>query len=76
MEEIEIDVALQMVKTELLRANRKFPPFTSPHEGYAVILEELDEMWGDIKNNLTSHSVLESIQVAAMAVKYIVSMRN
>jgi len=32
-----------LVKTELREANRKNPPFHSLHEGYAVLLEEIDE---------------------------------
>lgn len=30
-------------RAELNRASAKFPLFNSPHEGYAVILEELEE---------------------------------
>lgn len=63
---------LNDVDMELRRANAKFGPFNTAHEGYAVILEELDELWDDIKTN---NSVLsqrkEAIQVAAMAIKYI-----
>lgn len=33
-----------MAREELERANREFPPFASDHEGYAVILEEFEEM--------------------------------
>lgn len=62
------------VKAELYSANNKFPPFNSSHEGYAVLLEEVDEMFDDIKKDLISHSILEALQVAAMAIKYIASM--
>lgn len=33
-----------MAREELERANHEFPPFASDHEGYAVILEEFEEM--------------------------------
>lgn len=36
---------------ELMSARRKFRAFTSAHEAYAVILEELDELWDVIKEN-------------------------
>jgi len=76
-DEKTIDETLQLVKTELIKAYRKFPEnFHSTHEGYAVILEELDEMWDDIKRNLPMASCVEAIQVAAMAVKYIISIRG
>ena len=34
---------LELVKMELAAANEKHPPFVSQHEGYAVILEEIEE---------------------------------
>lgn len=34
----------ELVKVELAAANKKFPPFHSAHEGWAVIREELDEL--------------------------------
>lgn len=33
---------------ELERANEKFPPFASDHEGYAVICEEIEEACDEI----------------------------
>mgnify|MGYP000102111079 FL=1 len=32
-----------LAKKELAAANRRFRMFASPHEGYAVIREELDD---------------------------------
>lgn len=32
-----------LVAEELEEANRRYPPFASAHEGYAVMLEELEE---------------------------------
>ena len=34
----------QLVDEELAAANARFPQFHSAHEGYAVILEEIDEL--------------------------------
>lgn len=42
MNAIETQVR-ELVATELAAANRKHPPFHSQHEGYAVILEEMQE---------------------------------
>lgn len=58
---------------ELHRANAKHGAlFASPHEGYSVILEELDELWEHIKENTsrTDEARAEAIQVAAMALKF------
>lgn len=38
-----------LVDRELEFARNKFPNMNSLHEGYAVILEELDELWEWIK---------------------------
>lgn len=39
----------RLVDEELARANEIYPPFRSAHEGYAVILEEVQEMMEEIE---------------------------
>ncbi len=34
---------------ELVYANQKFPAFASPHEGYAVLLEEFEELMDELR---------------------------
>lgn len=41
--------ALKKIEDELESATNKYDPFNSAHEGYAVILKELDELWENIK---------------------------
>ena len=55
------------------QAVNRFGTFASSHEGYAVILEELDELWDEVKNN-SSKKVMraEAVQVAAMAWRFMV----
>ena len=67
--------ALGDVAAELYRATRKFGSFASTHEGYAVILEELDELWDDVKANRVDDSIAEAVQVAAMATRYVMDIR-
>jgi len=64
MNAVEKDVEL-LVEKELKSANEKFPMFASAHEGYAVLLEEveeaelelvsckncLDALWYEVKSN-------------------------
>lgn len=45
MNVIENDVRA-LVDKELTAANERFPQFHSAHEGYAVILEEVEECEG------------------------------
>lgn len=62
---------------ELDSAMNKHPSFNSRHEGYAILKEELDEVWDLIKINHTKNPECreemrkEAIQVAAMAIRFI-----
>ncbi|MDP2687542.1 MAG: hypothetical protein Q8O62_09985 [Aequorivita sp.] len=67
------------VFNEVLRAKKMFPKnFTNQHEGYAVILEEMDELWAEIKKNQIQYDIeaqrKEAIQTAAMLVRFIVEL--
>jgi glutamyl-tRNA reductase len=60
---------------ELGKALKKFPRRqNSAHESYAVILEELDELWDEVKVKQKKRSIVkmrkEAIQVAAMALRF------
>jgi len=60
----------------LHRAITKHKPFNSPHEGYAVILEELDELWDEVRawqpaDKNRAEMRKEAIHVAAMAIRFI-----
>lgn len=59
------------VLDELRNAMKKFPTFNSAHEGYAILLEEVDEAWEEIKNNDYKRAREEMIQVAAMAIRWL-----
>ena len=63
--------AVDVVLTELRRATKKFGAFHSAHEGYAVLREELDELWDEVKANNLVRQEEEAIQVAAMALRYL-----
>jgi hypothetical protein len=66
------------IGAELERARAMFPAFRSEHEGYAILLEEVDELWDEVKrHNLTKgrdrrpQMRMELIQVATMAIRFI-----
>lgn len=73
---MKYEKALQLVACEVTQASAKFAAFNSVHEGYAVILEELDELWQEIKKQKEARSKLalrrEAIHVAAMAVRFLI----
>ena len=64
---------MQKLEDELNSAKRTFPPFNSGHEGYAVIKEEVDELWDDVKQKGSSRYALahEALQIAAMGLRFI-----
>jgi len=63
---------LLQVEREYYDARVKFGDFNSPHEGYAVIKEELEELWELVKTKKgrAPATRLECIQIAAMAMAY------
>lgn len=66
---------LEEVDREYLRATQLHGAFNSAHEGYAVILEELEELWDEIKKRKEGRDIekmqKEAIQIAAMAVRFV-----
>ncbi len=61
-------------EAELKRARRLHPKITnSYHEGYAVILEEVDELWDEVKRKTSERDPNaareELVQIAAMCQK-------
>lgn len=71
-----IQKILSNVKNELKSAKLKFNDFNSYHEGYAVILEEMEEVWEEIKKKKPDRLKIEQecIQVAAMSVRMIIDL--
>ena len=63
---------------ELEHARKKFPPMASAHEGYAVILEELDELWDIIKQKQTERDYIklrkETVQLGAMVLAFLIEI--
>lgn len=63
------------VNVEICLSKDKHKPFNSSHEGYGVLLEELDEVWEEIKESksytLSKEAKQELIQVAAVAMRMI-----
>ena len=66
---------ISKIKSEYESASKKFTKFNSTHEGYAVIKEEVDELWDCIKSNADKKAMEEeSIQVAAMALRFLIDL--
>lgn len=65
---------LQEIAQEWARACYKFPGFNSGHEGYAVLKEEVDELWDAVKAKDMSQARKEAIQVGAMALRFLMDL--
>lgn len=71
-----ITAILTEVGQELAKAEAKHAPMNSAHEGHSVIREEVEELWDHVKAD-TGYSPAarkEAIQIAAMAVRYILNL--
>ena len=74
--------AFDLVKKEYLRvaAMCSVEKFNSTHEAYAVLKEEVDELWDEVKSNVNEKDMeTEAIQVATVAIRFIAElfyMRN
>jgi hypothetical protein len=66
-----------LVEREIHKAMEKHESMHSPHEAYAVILEELDEFWEEVKKQKPSNANMrvELTQVAAMAMRAIHNLK-
>ena len=81
MDAVREDV-VKLVLKELESANEKFPPFQSAHEGYAVLLEEVEEseeqlvytkeklnaLWSNIKRNNIDYSFVHVYNIQELAI--------
>lgn len=65
------------IDIEFIRATTLYPKFNSRHEGYAILLEEVDELWNEIKKNHSTRPEAkaaqrkEAVQVGAMTMRFI-----
>ena len=73
-----IDSAMGSVEAELARAIAEYPPMNSAHEAYAVLKEEVEEFWAEVKKQPSAVDKekmrKELIQVAAMAIRTIIDV--
>jgi hypothetical protein len=64
------------VTDELVSATSVYGPMTTAHEGYAVILEEVDELKAEVwkKHKDPARMREEAIQIAAMAMRFVIDI--
>lgn len=64
------------ISNEYRRARTKHAPMRGAHEGYAILLEEVDELWDEVKKRDPSKAEMrkEAIQIAAMALAFVMEV--
>lgn len=74
---MRLSEALRLIEVEYVRNARiKHPqPFVSPHEGWAIIKEELDEVWDLIKSDKLPEEIRDEVkQVGATALRFLIDL--
>lgn len=70
-----VDAICEELRKEVVFAEANYPAFASAHEGYSIMLEEVDELWEHVKVKQKNRNVAEmrkeAVQVAAMAIRFI-----
>lgn len=78
--EMIIEAFMSAVRDEIRWAMSNYPGFNSAHEGYAVLKEEVDELWEHVKTKQGNRDLdkmkREAVQVAAMALRFAVEVCN
>lgn len=74
-----LEDTLPAIGAELRRA-LSWPAMNSAHEGYGVLLEEVDELWDWVKTKQKNRDLkamrTEALQIAAMAIRFAVEVCN
>lgn len=67
-----VDEALRLIREEMLQASKVHGGFRTMHEGYAVMLEEVDEVWDEVRRGNRIAASSEALQAAAMALRFVI----
>lgn len=69
------EIAME-IAAEVERAERKHAPMHSPHEGWSVIFEELEELREHVRADTgrSAEARKEAIQIAAMGLRYALNL--
>lgn len=63
----------ELVQEELAKARKTHGPQSSYHEGYGILLEEVDELWDEVRKKTHNRNHLDTlkelVQIASCAQK-------
>lgn len=78
-ERLTLGDVLVLVGDEVRSAEEQHPRGAAgPHEGWAILREEVDELWDLVKadQGRSPEAQTEAVQIAAMAIRYILEVPN
>ena len=77
---MKLATALGLILREHSSATEKFKPFNSAHEGFAVIKEEIDELWDEVKKKSSNRNPRalekEAVQCGAMILRFLTELTD
>jgi hypothetical protein len=72
------NIVMLAIRDEWERATRDHGRLNSCHEGYAVLLEEVDELWEEVRKKRAERSkermFAECKQIAAVAMRFMIEL--
>ena len=71
-----LDGITEAVHNEVAYADSRYGSFTSTHEGFGVLAEEVAELLEAVRSNDAEIITLEAVQVAAVATRIATSLLN
>jgi hypothetical protein len=63
---------IPLLQKEMDYGYGRFGKYHNSHEHYAVLQEEVDEWWDAVKGNFSDCAMYELIQVAAVALRFVI----
>ena len=73
LDHAKAELILHLVTMELISATNHNGAFHNAHEGWAVLYEEVDELWEEVREKYPDEAkqLKEAIQCAAMSVRFV-----
>lgn len=71
---MSIQEIIKDVMDEISFAEKKYSPYRSSYEGYAIIKEEVDELWEEVKRKDKNYArqYTEAKHIACTAIRFMI----
>ncbi len=71
-----VKLVMDEIEAEYWRIKQKYNDLNNPHEGYACLLEQCDELWTEVCRHKRNNAQMraEAIEVAAVAMRFVLDL--